>query len=94
MEEQGYFWIAIGLALLGYFIGNGLKQMNHPQKTSMDYYLIEESNLHTYLSLSREEVKDLISKYPNAPKIELNGKIYYNYQHLINWISSEELYKN
>lgn len=30
--EISFFWIAVGLAALGYFIGDGLKNFSKPQK--------------------------------------------------------------
>ncbi len=35
----------------------------------------------------------MLSKYPDIPKIELNGTTYYPYQHLMDWMLSADLYK-
>ncbi|PAD69682.1 DNA-binding protein [Bacillus sp. 7586-K] len=89
-----FFWVGLGLAALGYFIGGGLKNFKNPKGSLSGYpALIEEKDLYIYLGLSKEEVKDLLSKHPDAPKIELKGKTYYPYQHFIEWFSSEEFYK-
>jgi hypothetical protein len=87
--EIDLFWIGAGLAALGYFIGDGLKGFNQPKDSSAKQpTLIKEKDMHSYLGLSKEELKDLVNKYPNAPRIELNGTTYYNYQHFLNWMSS------
>ena len=94
--EINFFWIAVGLAALGYFIGNGLKNFAKGEKKKKSYYanhLIKEKDLPHYLLLSQEEVKDLLHKYPGVPKLELDGTTYYPYQPLIDWMTSEELYK-
>jgi hypothetical protein len=56
--------------------------------------LIKEKDLYLYLGLSKEEVNELLRKYPDAPKIELKGTTYYPYQHFLEWLSSNEIYKN
>ncbi|TSI08678.1 DNA-binding protein [Lysinibacillus sp. BW-2-10] len=91
--DSDLFWLAVGIAIMGYFIGNGLKHMHHPKESSYDFFLIEEKELHTYVNLSKEAFQDLITKYPDAPKIELNGKTYYNYRQFINWMSSDDVFK-
>lgn len=89
--EIDLFWIGAGLAALGYFIGNGLKSFNQPEASSDEEpTLIKEKDLHSFIGLSKDELKELVTKYPNAPRIELNGTTYYNYQHFLNWLSSVE----
>lgn len=92
--DISFFWFAIGLAALGYFIGDGLKNMHAGTKDSGYRTLIKESDLHYYVNLSREELEELIEKHPGAPKIELKGTTYYPYQQFMNWLSSNELYKS
>lgn len=92
--EISFFWIAVGLAALGYFIGDGLKNMNAKTKGSGYRTLIKESDLPYYINLNREELQELIEKHPGAPKIELKGTTYYPYQQFMNWLSSNDLYKN
>jgi len=94
MMEISFFWIGAGLAALGYFIGDGLKNFKNPKAGSLGYpTLIKEKDLHLYLGLKKEEVKDLLSKYPDAPKVELQGTTYYPYRNLLEWLSSNETYK-
>lgn len=43
-------FLGIGVALAGYFIGEGLKQMNHPKAyEKSDTYLIKERDIHFYI---------------------------------------------
>ena len=92
--EISFFWIAVGLAAFGYFIGDGLKNFSKGKKNSYyDSYLIKEADLPRYLLLSKTEVQDLLHKYPGVPKLELDGTTYYPYQPLIDWFYSNELYK-
>jgi len=91
--EMNFFWVAVGLALMGYFIGNGLKNFGRPDKTPTYYMFIKESDLEFYLNLSKEEVEELLNKHPDAPKIELKGTTYYPYKQFMEWLSSNEFYK-
>lgn len=95
--EIDFFWIGLGIAAFGYFIGNGLKNFKNPEASFQfeDEYptLIKEKDLHTYLNLSKDEVADLLKQHPNAPKIELNGTTYYPYQQFMKWITSTEIYQ-
>ncbi len=47
--EASLFWVGAGLAALGYFIGEGLKNFKNP-KSSYDEYpvLMKENQLHAY----------------------------------------------
>nr|MDH3162656.1 DNA-binding protein [Bacillus licheniformis] len=94
--EMNLFWIGLGLAALGYFIGDGLKNFKNPKGIYSGYpYLIKEDDLHYYLGLSKVETKEMsLRKYPDIPKIELNGTTYYPYQQLMDWMLSADLYKN
>jgi hypothetical protein len=87
------FWIAVGLAALGYFIGDGLKNFAKPQKKSRYPYLIKEKDLHYHFNLSKDEIEELLNKYPDAPKRELKGTTYYSYHKFIDWLSSNDIYK-
>ncbi|MCC9021558.1 DNA-binding protein [Bacillus nakamurai] len=88
-------WIGIGLALMGYFIGEGLKNFKNPKGSYSDCpTLIKEKDLHYYLGLNKDEVKELLNKYPNAPKVELKGTSYYPYQQFLKWMSSHHIYKD
>ncbi|RAS91803.1 DNA-binding protein [Priestia endophytica] len=91
--DISFFWIAVGLAAFGYFIGDGLKNFSKPPKKSSYPHLIKEGDLHLYFNLSKGEVEDLLNKYKGAPQIELKGTTYYPYQPFIDWLSSNDIYK-
>ncbi|MEI4771469.1 DNA-binding protein [Psychrobacillus sp. FJAT-51614] len=93
--DISFFWLGIGLAAMGYFIGDGLKNFNNPKGSSSGYpTLIREKDLPVYLGLSKEEIQELLRKYPDAPKVELNGTTYYPYHQLLDWLSSNDIYKS
>lgn len=90
-----FFWIGAGLAVFGYFIGDGLKNFKNPKGSPSGHpTLIKEKDLYIYLGLRPEEVKELLVKYPEAPKLVLKGTTYYPYEHFTQWLSSEDIYKN
>jgi hypothetical protein len=94
MMEISFFWIGAGLAALGYFIGNGLKNFNNPKASGSAHpTLIKERDLHLYVGLSKEELSELLGKHPGAPKVELQGATYYPYRQFLEWMTSEHLYK-
>lgn len=67
--DSGLIWLAIGLGLMGYFIGEGLKNFQNPKGDVSGYpYLIKEKDLHYYLGLTREETKEMLSKYHDRTK--------------------------
>ncbi|WP_404293270.1 DNA-binding protein [Cytobacillus kochii] len=90
--ELNFIWIAVGLALLGYFIGNGLKQFSSKNEGNMNHLLVEQSHLHLYFYLSEADMKDLLQKHPHAPKVILNGKHYYHLHKFRKWLESDDLY--
>ena len=55
---SGLIFLAIGLTLMGYFIGKGLQNMGHPDKGQSYHYFIKESELEFYLSLNKTKMVD------------------------------------
>ncbi|AFI28562.1 hypothetical protein QI003_10065 [Bacillus stercoris] len=83
-------FLGIGIALAGYFIGEGLKQMNHPKAyEKSDTYLIKERDIHFYighfLGITTAEAKQLAGDMKDIPYIEINGKRYVQKQMLKEW---------
>jgi hypothetical protein len=67
--DISFFWMAAGLAALGYFIGYGLKNFGNPKASFSDYpTLVKEKDLHLHVGLSKEEVGEMLHKFPDAPK--------------------------
>ncbi len=84
-------FLGIGVALAGYFIGEGLKQMNHPKAyEKSDTLLIKERDIYFYighfLGITTTEAKQLAGDMTDLPYIKINGKKYVQKQSLIEWI--------
>ncbi|WP_338442437.1 hypothetical protein V5F86_10215 [Bacillus spizizenii] len=83
-------FLGIGVALAGYFIGEGLKQMNHPKAyEKSDPFLIKERDIHFYighfLGITTTEAKQLAGDMTDIPYIEINGKKYVQKHMLKEW---------
>lgn len=91
---MGFIWLSIGIAVAGYFIGDGLKNFSNPSaKNVMDfleeedeYELIKEKDLHYFIGISKEDTKALIQRYPDIPSVELNGTLYFSKIKLLEWL--------
>lgn len=78
-------WIGLGIAVAGYFIGDGLKNFKNPHaKDSLseffaddEHELIWEKDVHYFIGISKEDAKALVTESSDVPKIEINGNIYY-----------------
>ncbi|GGA60348.1 DNA-binding protein [Ornithinibacillus halotolerans] len=92
MFVLGLLFLAIGIAFLGYFIGYGLQNLGQPKLDRRAARFITADDLGIELNLSRKELEDLLRKYPNAPKIELDGKTYFQYNVFVEWLSTKEIY--
>lgn len=90
--SSGLTMLAIGIALMGYFIGKGLHNLGQPEKGRNYHYFIKENELEFYLNLSKIEIEELLRKYPDAPRLELNGKKYYPQKQFMEWLSSHQPY--
>lgn len=74
-------FLGIGVALAGYFIGEGLKQMYQPKGNEQnDILLIKERDIYFYighfLGITTTEAKQLAGDMTDIPYIEINGKKY------------------
>ncbi|WP_017697318.1 hypothetical protein, partial [Bacillus subtilis] len=72
-------FLGIGIALAGYFIGEGLKQMNHTKGSEQnDILLIKERDIYFYIGLflgiTTTEAKQLAGDMADLPYIEINGE--------------------
>lgn len=91
--ELSSFFIALGIAAAGYFIGEGLKNFNNPEAKSIDFWddddeheLIHEKNVHYYIGISKNDAQSLINEYPNVPHVKINGNVYYPKAKLREWL--------
>lgn len=87
-------WIALGIAVAGYFIGEGLKNFKNPDEDSFfdsfdedeEHELIKENEVHYFIGVSKEDAQSLIKEYPDVPHIMINGKVYYPKKRLRDWL--------
>lgn len=83
-------FLGIGIALAGYFIGEGLKQMNQTKGNEQnDILLIKERDIYFYIGLflgiTTTEAKQLAGDMADLPYIEINGKKYVQKHILKDW---------
>ncbi|ADU28925.1 hypothetical protein [Evansella cellulosilytica] len=91
-----YIWLAVGIAIAGYFIGDGLKNFKNPDAKNIvdsineddDHELIKENYVHHHIGLSKEDAKQLRNTYPDIPHIKINDTIYYPKGKLREWLKS------
>ena len=84
----------IGIAVAGYCIGDGLKNINNPSVKNVfesldeddEHELIKESAVHYFIGVSKEDAKQLIKEHSDIPHILLNGKIYFPKSKLREWL--------
>lgn len=89
-------WIGLGIAIAGYFIGNGLKNFKNPDAIDSlseifsdddEHELIKENNVHYFIGISKEDAKKLIQEHPDIPYVLINNKVYYPKAKLRKWLS-------
>jgi hypothetical protein len=93
MDE--FLWIGLGIAALGYFIGDGLRHFKGSSHSSGDIFddneplMIKKKDLHYYIGIHKDDIDAFIAKYPSIPHINLNGRTYFPHSKLIEWLESE-----
>ncbi|MFC4022359.1 DNA-binding protein [Oceanobacillus longus] len=98
--EWDFIWIAIGISLAGYFIGEGLKNFKNPKATGLigsldddeddEHELIKENEVHYFIGISKEDVSSLIQEHADIPHIIINNNIYYPKAKLRQWLLNLE----
>ncbi|WP_216831408.1 DNA-binding protein [Alkalihalobacterium elongatum] len=89
-----YIWLAMGIAIAGYLIGDGLKNFKNPNSKNIlesldeddEHELIKESNVHHFIGISKEDAKNLLNEHPNIPHIIINNNVYYPKAKLREWL--------
>lgn len=89
-----FIWLGLGIAVAGYFIGDGLKNFKNPDAATIfdslddnnDHELIKESNVHYFIGVSKEDARHMITEYPSIPQVIINGKVYYPKEKLRKWL--------
>lgn len=63
-----FFWLGLGLAAFGYFLGDGLKNFKNRASTNIVQSMLEEENknefiketdLHWYIGIRKEDAKKI-----------------------------------
>lgn len=83
--------IAIGIAVAGYFIGEGLRNFKNPKYSlnlleNDEHELIKESDVHFFIGISKQEAKSLVQEHPDIPHVMINGKMYFPKAKLRKWL--------
>lgn len=95
--EIDLFWLGLGIAVAGYFIGNGLKNFKNPTSHNEisglfdqddEHELIKENDVHLHMGISKEDAKPLIQDHPEVPHITINNKLYYPKAPLRTWLKN------
>ena len=92
--DWSFFWLAVGIAAAGYFIGDGLKNFKNPDAKSIidtldeedEHELIKETDVHYFMGISKEDAKVLIQEHSDIPHIIINSKIYFPKAKLREWL--------
>ena len=92
--EWYFISIAIGIAVAGYFIGDGLKNFKNPNAKGLidsldeddEHELIKENDVHYFMGISKEDAKSLIQEHSGIPHIVINSKVYYPKAKLRKWL--------
>lgn len=95
-------FLGVGIAIAGYFIGDGLKNWKNPsEKNFLDHFkksdppeLIEESAVHRFIGTPKGETKALLENNRNISSIKINGKMYFSRTNLREWIAAHKLHSN
>lgn len=94
--EFDFIWLAIGIAVAGYFVGDGLKNFKNPDAKSLsgifdeddEHELIKENDVHDFMGISKEDAKYLIKEHSDIPHIILNNRVYYPKEKLSKWLKN------
>ena len=92
--ELDLIWIGLGIAIAGYFIGDGLKNFKNPNAKGLgdifdeddEHELIKESDVHYFIGISKEDAKHLIDEHPEIPHLLINDQVYYPKAKLREWL--------
>lgn len=92
--ELDFFWLGLGLAIFGYFIGDGLKNFKNPSVKGFwesldeedEHRLIQANDVHNFIGVSKEDAKKLLDEHPEIPHVILNGQVYYPQVKLKQWL--------
>ncbi|WP_182199816.1 DNA-binding protein [Paraliobacillus salinarum] len=83
--------IGLGIAIMGFFIGGGLKQFQTVNKQAeLETFIkreqlvfIKEAELHHYICINQIDIPAFLERYPDIPHVVLNGTRYFYTKKLI-----------
>ena len=86
--------LAFGIALAGYCIGDGIKNIHSPKEKNVfadlgdddDHELIKENAVHYFMGVSKEDAKQLRKEHQDIPHIVINGNVYFPKAKLREWL--------
>ncbi|MBD1224071.1 DNA-binding protein [Virgibacillus halodenitrificans] len=94
--EIDLLWLGLGLAAMGYFIGDGLKNFKNPSARNLfeeaddDHALIHENEVHHIIGISNADTQVLLKEHPEIPHITVNNIAYYSKGKLLEWLKNIE----
>ncbi|MBB6447008.1 helix-turn-helix domain-containing protein [Bacillus benzoevorans] len=91
---MGFLTIGIGLAVAVYFLCEGFfKNIKNPGSKNEfeslendEQELIKANELHQYLGITKEDVRELMKAHSDIPHISINGKTYYAKEKVREWL--------
>ncbi|MCP3761739.1 helix-turn-helix domain-containing protein [Domibacillus sp. A3M-37] len=95
-------FLGVGIAIAGYFIGDGLKNWKNPsEKNFIDHFkkndqpeLIEAGEVHRFIGTPKGDTKALLEENRDIPSIKINGKMYFSRTSLRAWLEAHKLHSN
>lgn len=93
--EIDLLWLGAGIAVAGYYLGDGLKNFKSLDDENiiddLDFNdgreLIKDIELHEFIGISKEDVLQLIKEHPGIPEVSINGKIFHSKEKIRKWLS-------
>ncbi|AIF43043.1 hypothetical protein [Virgibacillus sp. SK37] len=93
--EIDFLWLGLGLAAMGYFIGDGLKNFKNPYARDLlgeeeEHELVHENEVHHIIGISKADTQVLLKEHPEIPHILVNNTAYYSRDKLLKWLKNIE----
>ena len=92
--EWGLIFVALGIAVAGYFIGDGLKNFENPNAKNLidslneedEHELIKENDVPYFMGIWREDANSLFQERSDIPHLIISGKVFYPKDKLRKWL--------
>jgi len=91
-------WLAVTIIACAYFLFEAIKGFspNVNSRNPIDVMfdeeeklIVKEQDLHSYISLTKEETRALLYQYPEIPKLDISGRNYYSPEQVKGWIKKQ-----